>query len=390
MEVYLVGGAVRDELLGIAVKERDWVVVGSTPEEMLKQGYKQVGKDFPVFLHPHSKEEFALARTERKKGRGYYGFEVHTSPTVTLEEDLQRRDLTINAIAKSKTEDIIDPYGGQQDLNNKVLRHVSDAFTEDPLRVLRVARFAATLHPLGFTIADDTLKLMRHIVRTGELNDLAPERIWKETQIALTTQSPCVFFSILQQVRAIAQTHTGISDVFEDKSSRELGFASLNEITSQETDPCVRFAAMLGGLFYTKQDAAYGAVQKLTKQLPLSRPCKEVLSHTANLQHQCHQVLELDEKQLLSLVTKFDARRKPDRFKSLLKIFSSIYKVATNEKTYPQANWVTRASNTIEGIDIDAWIRQGVNSKQLADNIENTQLELLQQLIEKRTRENKN
>ncbi|MDA8962493.1 multifunctional CCA tRNA nucleotidyl transferase/2'3'-cyclic phosphodiesterase/2'nucleotidase/phosphatase, partial [Congregibacter sp.] len=197
MKTYLVGGAVRDELLNYPVKERDWVAVGATPQELLDLGYTQVGKDFPVFLHPQSKEEYALARTERKKGHGYTGFETHYDPNVTLEEDLQRRDLTINAIAKDNDGSLVDPYGGSKDLQAKLLRHVSDAFTEDPLRVLRVARFAARYAHLGFSVAPETLTLMSDIVAQGELEYLPPERIWVETERALRERDPQVFIEVL-------------------------------------------------------------------------------------------------------------------------------------------------------------------------------------------------
>ena len=219
MEVYLVGGAVRDELLGLPVTERDWVVIGASPEDMEAKGYKPVGKDFPVFLHPESKEEYALARTERKQGRGYKGFEIHTSPDVTLEEDLLRRDLTINAMAKNDAGEIIDPYGGQQDLENKILRHVSDAFSEDPLRVLRVARFAAKLHSLGFKIEHETLLLMRQIVTSRELLELTLERIWQETSKALLTDSPGEYFEVLKNSNALAQVFPNINDQFSDPDS---------------------------------------------------------------------------------------------------------------------------------------------------------------------------
>ena len=290
-------------------------------------------------------------------------------------------------MAKSESGELIDPYGGQQDLAAKQLRHVSGAFTEDPLRVLRVARFAAKLHHLGFTVADETLQLMRHIVSTGEINELAPERIWKESQLALATQSPAVFFSVLHATHALTQTHSSISDQFEKSAVRKLGFASLNEIALQETEPCTRFAAMVGGLYYSNQEDAYTDIQKLTKQLPLPNPCKELLLHTANLQHKCHQVFELDEKQLLSLLHKLDARRKPERFTSLLEIFANIYKVATSNKTYPQADWLRLTSKTIDSIDVGPWIKQSINSKELADNLENAQLELIKQLLEKRNTE---
>ncbi len=210
MEICLLGGAVRDELLGLEVYDRDWVVVGATAEEMLKQGFRPVGKDFPVFLHPDTQEEYALARTERKTGTGYHGFEVFAHPSVSLEEDLLRRDLTINAMAKTPAGELIDPYGGGEDLAQRVLRHVSPAFSEDPLRVLRVARFAARLSPFGFQIAPETHDLMVQMVRGGELNDLTPERVWKEVVKALRTVCPSVFFKVLDAVGAVQVLFPGL------------------------------------------------------------------------------------------------------------------------------------------------------------------------------------
>src|SRR5215470_5649335 len=198
MKVYEVGGAVRDALLGLPVKERDWVVVGASADELIAQGYRRVGKDFPVFLHPTTGDEYALARTERKVGRGYTGFQFDTAATVTLEQDLERRDLTINAIARAADGSLIDPWGGRRDLEARVLRHVSPAFAEDPLRVLRVARFAARFAKLGFTVAPETLELMRQIVAAGEMEALRPERVWQETVKALATERPDVYFETLR------------------------------------------------------------------------------------------------------------------------------------------------------------------------------------------------
>ena len=199
MQTYLVGGAVRDELLGLPVKERDWVVVGANPDELKALGYTAVGRDFPVFLHPESKEEYALARTERKTGPGYRGFVTRFSSDVTLEQDLERRDLTINAIAKDvDTGKLVDPYHGQRDVQARVIRHVSDAFLEDPVRVLRAARFAARFAPLGFTVAPETMALMQRIAASGELDALVPERVWQETLKALNTKSPQTFFAVLR------------------------------------------------------------------------------------------------------------------------------------------------------------------------------------------------
>jgi len=384
MQVYLVGGAVRDELLGLEITELDWVVVGATPKNMQKLGYKAVGKDFPVFLHPDSKEEYALARTERKQGRGYHGFEFHTSPEVTLEEDLRRRDLTINAIAKSKDGAIIDPYGGQADLKNKVLRHVSDAFAEDPLRVLRVARFAAKLHKLGFSIADETKQLMLHIVTTREILELSPERIWQETRKALTMPSPEQFFLVLHQVKALAQTHTNICDEFNDPNSRQYALSALQSIATSEHAACIRLAAFLGGLYFNNTDTGIRDTQALCENLSLPKACKELLLLTVGIQHKCHEVFELDEKQLLRLLREMDTRRKPERFAELLKIYSVLHNLDKPGAEYPQAEYLLRASQIIENIDIDKWIREKVGHEELASNIQQAQQAQLQKLIQEK------
>src|SRR5210317_1295764 len=221
MEIYLVGGAVRDELLGYPVAERDWVVVGARPEDLLDQGYQQVGKDFPVFLHPESKDEYALARTERKSGHGYTGFAVHYDPTVTLEEDLLRRDLTVNAMARDGVGNIIDPYGGQADLASRILRHVSEAFVEDPLRVLRTARFAARYAHLDFSVAPETLALMTEIVSQGELAHLPAERVWVELERALGERSPQVFVEVLRACNALAALLPEVDALFGVPQSPE-------------------------------------------------------------------------------------------------------------------------------------------------------------------------
>ncbi len=214
MQKFLVGGAVRDRLLGLTVTDQDWVVVGATPAELLAAGYQQAGRDFPVFLHPTTHEEYALARTERKNGSGYTGFDTRFTPEVTLEEDLQRRDLTINAMAQDAEGTIIDPWGGERDIKQRKLRHVSAAFVEDPLRVLRVARFAARFAPLDFTIADETLALMQCIVQSGELNHLTHERVWKETEKALASDSPSTYFAVLRQCGALSVLFPELDNLF--------------------------------------------------------------------------------------------------------------------------------------------------------------------------------
>jgi tRNA nucleotidyltransferase (CCA-adding enzyme) len=240
MEIYLVGGAVRDELLGCTIKEKDWVVVGATPSQMLKLGYRQVGKDFPVFLHPETNEEYALARRERKIGRGYTGFEFDTSSQVTLAEDLIRRDLTINAIAK-KNNDYFDPYHGREDIKNKILRHVSDAFVEDPVRILRVARFAARFKELGFTVAGETNELMQQMVRSGEVDALVAERVWKELERALLEKNPEQFFQVLQDCNAL-------SLLFPSIQMSGKGIQALERAAELTEDPQIRFAVLLHDL----------------------------------------------------------------------------------------------------------------------------------------------
>ena len=249
MEIYLVGGAVRDRLLGLPVHERDWVVVGAGPQEMLDLGYKQVGKDFPVFLHPDTKEEYALARTERKTGPGYKGFAFHADPGVTLEQDLLRRDLTINAMAENAAGDIIDPYGGQEDLAAGRLRHVSPAFAEDPVRILRVARFAARLGKWGFSVAHGTNALMRKMVADGEVDHLVPERVWTELSRALASDNPERFFSVLHGCHALTVLFPEIEREYgaQDAHARQLPspLLQLQACARESDDPQVRFAVLM-------------------------------------------------------------------------------------------------------------------------------------------------
>jgi tRNA nucleotidyltransferase (CCA-adding enzyme) len=257
MEVYLVGGAVRDKLLGYPVHERDWVVVGGTPEILTAQGYRPVGKDFPVFLHPQSNEEYALARTERKSGRGYQGFQFCTDPGITLEEDLSRRDLTINAMAMDGNDNLIDPYGGQRDLQQRLLRHVSPAFAEDPLRVLRVARFAARYAHLGFTVAPETLTLMTNITHSGELQYLSAERVWMETERALAERSSRTYIDVLRQCGALKALFPEVDALFGIPQRADYHpeidtglhvLMALDQAAILSNDPVVHFAVLVHDL----------------------------------------------------------------------------------------------------------------------------------------------
>lgn len=301
MKVYLVGGAVRDRLIGRIHKENDWVVVGSTPEEMIALGFKPVGKDFPVFLHPETHEEYALARTERKTAKGYHGFTFYTSKEVTLEEDLRRRDLTMNAIAETKEGKLIDPYHGQQDIHNKIFRHVSEAFEEDPVRLLRVCRFAC-IFP-DFSIAPETLKLMQKMVALGEVNALVPERVWKEFQQGLGAENPQRFFEVLEQTDALTSVFPEIN------SLREM--EALKKSVVKTNDSVVRFACAFATL----------SLEKITALCQRLRVPNEYIDLTKLVikQYPVFKQLNIkDPEMILSLLEKLDPFRRETRFNQYL------------------------------------------------------------------------
>jgi len=304
MQVYLVGGAVRDELLGRAVSERDWVVVGATPEQMQRLGYRPVGRDFPVYLHPQTHEEYALARRERKIGPGYRGFTTQFSPQVTLEEDLQRRDLTINAIARAADGRLIDPFGGRLDLEHRLLRHVSPAFVEDPVRILRVARFAARFAELGFSVAPETLALMRQMVANGEAQALVPERVWRELERALAEPRPAACFDTLQACGALAV-------LLPELPWRQREQRALQAAVSLSAEPTVRFAALLAAL-------PTSAVDALAERLRVPNEFCELARLTVRLGARLARAAELDAAALLELLEAADALRRRERFRRLL------------------------------------------------------------------------
>ncbi|SFR57251.1 tRNA nucleotidyltransferase (CCA-adding enzyme) [Marinobacter daqiaonensis] len=306
MEIYLVGGAVRDELLGIPVKDRDWVVVGATPEDMLARGFKQVGADFPVFLHPRTKEEYALARTERKQGHGYHGFTVYSAPDVTLEDDLVRRDLTINAMARAEDGSLVDPFGGQRDLEDRCLRHVSEAFAEDPLRILRTARFAARFHHLGFGVAGKTMALMKQMVADGEVEHLVPERVWQEVQRALHATTPRAFFEVLRDAGALAVLIPELGD----KHHFRTAMAALTCTIERNLATAGRFAALLSPLASDVAEARAGA-------LKAPNDCRELARLVGELFPKFHEG-ELSAKEALEICNQADAWRRPGRFRELL------------------------------------------------------------------------
>lgn len=308
LKVYLVGGAVRDKLLGLRVKERDWVVVGSTPEAMLARGFVKVGRDFPVFLHPKTHEEYALARTERKTGKGYTAFQCYADPSVTLEEDLLRRDLTINAIARTKTGKLIDPYHGQRDLRKKILRHVSAAFAEDPVRILRVARFASRF--CDFKVHPATTKLMRQMLLAGEVAALVPERVWQELVRALGEICPSRFFAVLNSCGALPVLFPELASL----ATKKAAMAALKKIVSQTKDPWLRFAALGHGL----QDVAAG--KALCSRLRVPRAYQELLLLVIKHKSIYKKAGQFSAAQILAFIEATDALRRKERFSALLAV----------------------------------------------------------------------
>lgn len=373
MQVYLVGGAVRDRILGHPVVEKDYVVVGATPDQLIAQGFQPVGKDFPVFLHPETKEEYALARTERKSGHGYHGFEFFTAPDVSLEEDLIRRDLTINAMAMDDEGQVIDPYHGLEDLNQKILRHVSDAFIEDPLRVLRVARFAARYHAYGFQVADETLDLMRKLAQSGELNTLTPERVWKETSRALMEEHADIYFDVLRQCGALKVLFPEIDALFgvpqrpEYHPEIDCGIhtlMSLKQACKANYSLDVRYAVLvhdLGkaltpaeelprhimheerGIQPVTEISERLRVPTLTKQLALA-VCKEHLK--------CHQAFTLKAGTLWRLLQRLDVLRRPERVEAFVQACEcdARGRLGLENREYPQAKYILEAVNVVRSI----------------------------------------
>lgn len=335
VKIYLVGGAVRDRLLGLPVKERDWVVVGGTPAEMRRRGFLSVGKSFPVFLHPHTKEEYALARTERKIGEGYYGFECHASPEVTLEEDLARRDLTINAMAETEDGEIVDPFGGVRDLESQILRHVSPAFVEDPVRVLRVARFAARFAPLGFGVAKETLALMQEIAQTSELDHLVPERIWKELVRALREPCPVAFIQTLRAAHALRKILPAIDVLFEVPLERSVSKKSVGEHTERvlieatrlTIDPMVRFSALVHAVGAGQEASERIAqVKQIGSQLRIPREYQALAIIAVTKREECHRLVASHTEALLTFLEQCDAFRQPKRLEQLLLVCEADYK----------------------------------------------------------------
>jgi tRNA nucleotidyltransferase (CCA-adding enzyme) len=363
MHIYKVGGAVRDRLLGRTVSDIDWLVVGATVEEMHAKGYRPVGADFPVFLHPRTGEEYALARTERKSGRGYGGFTFHASPDVTLEEDLIRRDLTINAMAEDDHGNVIDPYQGQADLEQRILRHVSPAFAEDPLRVLRVARFAARYAPLGFRVADDTLALMRQISESGELQALTAERSWKEIERALMEDEPQVFVQVLHDCEALQQL---MPELQGDASS----LAALVQAAQHHHPLHVRWACLLHGL-----DPA--SIKALNQRFKAPRECQELAQLVGEFGEQGHKAFELAPETLLELLQKFDVYRRPQRFEDFIAACEMDAR-GRGAPSYPQGDYLRGAATAARAVDVKPLVASGLTGQRLGEALNEERLKALQ------------
>ncbi len=401
MQIYKVGGAVRDRLLGRAVTDVDWLVVGATAEEMLAQGFRPVGDDFPVFLHPKTQEEYALARTERKSGRGYGGFTFYASPDVTLEEDLTRRDLTINAMAEDEHGQVIDPYGGQKDLDARLLRHVSPAFAEDPLRVLRVARFAARYAPLGFSVADETLALMRELSESGELSALTPERSWKEISRALMEERPDVFIQVLHDCGALKAMLPEVDALFGvpqpeahhpeiDTGAHVLSV--LRQCAEHKQPLTVRWACLLHDLgkgltppeewprHIAHEHRGIKLIKAVNERCKAPRDCQELAVLVGEYHTHGHRALELKASTLLELLQSFDIYRRPQRFEEFIAAceMDARGRLGLEQRDYPQAAYLRGAAEAARAVTTQPLIEQGFKGPELGEAIKRERLKALQ------------
>ncbi|NOE86303.1 multifunctional CCA addition/repair protein [Vibrio cholerae] len=403
MQIYLVGGAVRDQLLQLPVYDRDWVVVGSSPQAMLAAGFQAVGKDFPVFLHPNSKEEHALARTERKTGVGYTGFACHYAPDVTLEEDLLRRDLTINAMAQDNSGQLIDPYGGQRDLAAKVLRHVSPAFVEDPLRVLRVARFAAKLHHLGFTVAEETMQLMAKIAQSGELQHLTAERVWQEWHKSLSTHHPEVFLQVLRDCGALAVVLPEIDRLFgvpqPEKWHPEIdtGIHTLmvaKQAAQLSDSLLVRFAAQVHDLgkgvtppsewpsHKLHCHTGLNIIESLCERIRVPNEFRDLALAVCTQHSNIHRADELKPATKLKVLGLLDVWRKPERLEQVLLCCEADHRgrLGLESEPYPQREIFLRAYQAALGVEVQAVIADGFQGKQIKEELDKRRVSAIEAL----------
>lgn len=405
MNIYMVGGAVRDELLGLEVKDRDWVVVGATPEQMLAQGYRQVGKEFPVFLHPQSNEEYALARKERKTAPGYTGFEFDYSGSVTLEEDLARRDLTVNAIAQDEQGNIIDPFSGRQDLEDRVLRHVSPAFSEDPVRVLRVARFAARFYALGFRVAGETLQLMRQMVDNGEVDALVRERVWAELDMALGEQDPQIFFTTLRDCGALQKLFPdidrlfGVPQVKEHHPEVDTGLHVMMVVKQSAKltqDKRVRFSALTHdlGKGTTPPDVlpqhighearSYKLVKALCERYPVPNDYRELALLVAEYHTHVFRAAEMRPETFVKVFDALDLFRRPERLDLFLLSVEADSRGRTGfeDLEMPQLKIFRDAYAAASAVDNKPIVDSGLEGKAISDELRKQRIAAVKQMLD--------
>lgn len=397
MEIYLVGGAVRDSLLGIPVQERDWVVVGATPDDLLARGFRPVGKDFPVFLHPTTHEEYALARTERKTAPGYHGFSIHAAPNITLEDDLLRRDLTINAMARDAQGRLIDPYRGACDLESRWLRHVSPAFAEDPVRVLRIARFSARYASLGFRIAPETMDLMKNMVASGEADSLSPERVWAETVRALSESQPEQFIETLRHCGALARIFPELDQLFgvpqpathhPEVDTGVHTLLALMQAVQLGADGVTRFAVLVHDFgkgaspveewprHYGHEQRGADMIRAFCQRLRIPNMYRELGVLTARYHTHCHRALELRPKTLLNTLQGLDAFRKPQRFAQFLIACEADARgrLGLEHRDYPQAAFMFRVYQAATSVQTQPLLAQGLTGLALAEALQQERL----------------
>ena len=422
MKIYLVGGAVRDQLLGLPIKDRDWVVVGATPETLLALGYQQVGKDFPVFLNPQTKEEYALARTERKSGKGYTGFICDFSESITLEQDLIRRDLSINAMAQDEQGNLYDPYQGKKDLDQRILRHISPAFAEDPLRVLRVARFAARFHHLGFHIAAETLDLMKNLTQSGELAHLTAERVWLETEKALNDPNPEVYFEVLRQIGALkvlfpeldalygvpnpAQHHPEVDSFVHTMLVLQQAVKLTSPPQPESTLPAndgnkkdvnksaVRFAAVCHDLgkaltpkeilphHYRHEQAGIKPTRNLCKRFKVPTYYQELAELTCEYHTHIHKAFELRPDTIMKMFNRFDVWRKPQRFQEFLLVCLANTRGRTGfeNKYYPQLDYINQLLKAAEAVNVQQVIADGFEKEGIRDELNRRRIKAIAEM----------
>ena len=400
MKIYRVGGYVRDRLLNVEPKDIDWVVTGATVEQMLAKGYKAIGKDFPVFLHPDSKQEYALARSERKTAPGYHGFEFNTDPDITIEQDLLRRDLTINAMAEDENGELIDPYGGQQDIEARLLRHVSSAFCEDPVRVLRVARFAARFHSYGFRLADETVALIQQMGESGELASLVAERVWSEMSRALDEANPEVFFQTLRECSVLDILFPEIDALFGVPQTAQFHpevdtgvhvMMALQKSAELEFDNETRFAVLMHDLgkattpgdilpgHHGHESRGVDLVKVFCSRWRIPKAHTELALLATEFHTHVHRAFELKATTLLNFFGSVDVFRKPERFKKLLNacLADTRGRLGFENIDYPQATFLARLANLLANADLSEIKQRGLQGKALGEAIRDYRLQLV-------------